>query len=200
MDGFSGFFGVSKTQISRLGTVVQVGAVGYNHVSVDHVTLQKVVKQTVLHQVGPFAEKLFPKECVDVFPHVPRMLCEHVAEGGVFAVPSNLNIAVFESLICMGIMEVQANHGASVVLVAKLMSGIPFMNGANKAFDDFTHIASLDELPSTNITKYYIDRNNKMTGDNFSLLWLFRMSSPSMPKADPTTVHNTQQLCYFPDY
>jgi hypothetical protein len=87
---------------------------------VDHVTLQKVVKQTVLHQVGPVAEKLFPKECLDVFPHVPRMLCEHEAEGGVFAVPSHLNIAVFESLICTGIMDVQANHGASVVLLAEL--------------------------------------------------------------------------------
>jgi hypothetical protein len=135
---------------------------------VDHVTLQKVVKQTVLHQVGPVAEKLFPKECLDVFPHVPRMLCEHAVEGGVFAVTSRLNIAIFKYLICTGIMDIQANHGALVVLVAKLMSGIPFMNGANKAFDGFTQIASLDKLPSTNITKYYIDRNNKMTGDNFS--------------------------------
>jgi hypothetical protein len=168
MDGFSGFFGVNKTQISRLGTVVRVGAVSYNLASVDHVTLQKVVKQTVLHQVGPVAEKLFPKERLDVFPHVPCMLCEHAAERGVFAVPSHLNIAVFESLICTGIMDVQANHGASVVLLAELMSGVPFMNGANKAFDGFTHIASLDELPSTNITKYYVDRNNKMTGNNFS--------------------------------
>jgi hypothetical protein len=116
MDGFSGFFGVSKTQISRLGTVVRVGAVGYNRAAVDHVTLQKVVKQTVLHQVGPVVEKLFPKEHLDVFPHVPRMLCEHAAEGGVFAVPSHLNIAVFGSLICTGIMDIQANHRASVVL------------------------------------------------------------------------------------
>jgi hypothetical protein len=48
------------------------------------------------------------------------------------------------------------------------MPGVPFMNRANKAFDGITHIASLDELPSNNITKYYVDRNNKMTGDNFS--------------------------------
>jgi hypothetical protein len=60
---------------------VQIGAVGYNRAAVDHVTLQKVVKQTVLHQVGPVAEKLFPRERREVFPHVPRMLGEHAAEG-----------------------------------------------------------------------------------------------------------------------
>jgi hypothetical protein len=65
-------------------------------------------------------------------------------------------------------MDVQANHGASVILVAELMSCVPFMNGADKGFDGFTHIASLGELPSNNITKYYVDRNNTMTGNNFS--------------------------------
>jgi hypothetical protein len=182
----------SARQISRLGTVVRVGAIGYNRAAVDHVTLQKVVKQTVLHQVGPVAEKLFPKEHLDVFPHVPHVLCEHAAEGGVFAVPSHLNIAVFGSFICMGIMDIQANHGALVVLVAKLMSGIPFMNGADKAFDGFTHIASLDKLPSNSITKYYVDRNNKMTGDNFSY-GCFEHHCPPCQKPIPLPfiIHNS---------
>lgn len=192
MDGFSGFFGVSKTQISRSGTVVRIGAVGYNRAAVDHVTLQKVVKQTVLHQVGPVAEKLFPRERREVFPHVPRMLGEHAAEGGVFAVPSHLNIAVFESLICTGIMDVQANHGASVNLVAELMSCVPFMNGADKGFDGFTHIASLEELPSDNLTKYYADRNNTMTGNNFSH-GSFERHRPACQKPIPLPfiIHNS---------
>jgi hypothetical protein len=89
-------------------------------------------------------------------------------------------------------MDIQANQGASVVLVAKLMSGIPFMNGADKAFDGFMHIASLEELPSDNITKYYVDRNNKMTGDNFSYGCFERHCPPCQkPIPLPFIIHNS---------
>jgi hypothetical protein len=120
------------------------------------------------------------------------MLGEHAAEGGVFAVPSHLNIAVFESLICMGIMDVQANHGASIDLVAELMSCVPFMNGADKGFDGFTHIASLEELPSDNLTKYYANRNNTMTGNNFSH-GSFERHRPAYQKPIPLPfiIHNS---------
>jgi hypothetical protein len=92
----------------------------------------------------------------------------------------------------MGIMDVQANHGALVVLVAEFMSCVPFMNGADKAFDGFTHITSLDELPSTNITKYYVDRNNKMMGNNFSY-GRFECHCPPCQKPIPLPfiIHNS---------
>jgi hypothetical protein len=89
-------------------------------------------------------------------------------------------------------MDVQANHGASVVLLAELMSGVPFMNGADKACDGFTHIASLNELPSSNITKYYVDRNNKMTGNDFSY-GCFEHHRPPCQKPIPLPfiIHNS---------
>jgi hypothetical protein len=168
MDGFSSFCGVSKTTISNSGEIVRVGVVGYNRAAVDHVTLQRVVRQTVLHQVGHVADSMFPPDRRIVFPHVPRMLNEHDAEDGLFAVPSHINISVFESLLCTGVMDVQSKHGHATPLAAEIASSVPFMNGTDKAYDAFTHIASLDELPSVNMTKYYVDWNNATTGSNFS--------------------------------
>jgi hypothetical protein len=184
MDGFSGFFGISKTRVSTSGEIVRLGAVGYNRAAVDHVTLQKVVRQTVLHQVGPVTDRSFPVDRRVVFPYVPQMLNGHEAEGGVFAVPSHLNLAVFESLLCTGLMDAQDKHGHSGALVAELISAVPFMNGTDKAFNGFTHIASLDELPAVNMTKYYVDWNNATSGSNFSV-GRFQRHRPSCQKPIP---------------
>ena len=184
MDGFSGFFGVSKTQISSTGVIVRVGATGYNRAVVDYVILQKAVREAVLHRVGPVAERSFPVDRRVVFPHVPLMLAEHAGEDDVFAVPSHLNISVSESLLGTGILGVQDKHGHSVALLAEVMAAIPFMNGSDKGYDGFRHIAELEHLPSGNMTKYYVDRNNAISGNNFSFRQ-FQRHRPSRQKPVP---------------
>ena len=195
MDGFSGFFGANKTAISNTGDIARLGLVGYNRASVDHVTLQKVARQTVLHQVGTVAERMNSPDRRFVFPYIPDMLNEHDAEGGLFAVPSHLNIAGYESLLHTGFMDVQASHGQSTVLAAELASAIPFMNGTDKAFDTYTHIASLPKLPSENLTKYYVDWNNAVTGSNFSTGHFQRHRPPCQkPVPLPFIIYNSLVL------
>ena len=183
MGGFSGFFGVSKAQTSSTGVIARVGATGYNRAVVDCVILQKAVREAVLHQVGPVAERSFPVDRRVALPRAPRTLAERAGEDDVFAVPSHLNTSASESLLGTGILGAQDKHGHSVALLAELMAAAPLVSGSDKGFDGFRHIAELQHLPSGNMTKYCVDRNNDISGSNFSFGQLQRRRPPRQKPA-----------------
>jgi hypothetical protein len=162
MDGFSSFFGVNTTRLDVNSAKIQrVGATAYNRCVVDNVILQKVVRETVLEHVERLAEQI-PVERREVFPYLPDMLLRHEEESAVFAKAAHLNVSA-------GLMAIQDKHGYLVDLASELLATLPFMNGTDKAYKTFVYIASLKQLPVSNITHYYTERNNAVSGSNFSV-------------------------------